>query len=544
MIEELNRYLALSGYLPHGYCISWSKPLVLTYVLSDVLIFLSYFSMPVALGYFAQRRRDFPYRWLLWMFAAFIMACGATHLMGAIVLWLPLYRIDAFLKAVTAFVSVVTAVMLWPLIPHALKLPSPDQLRRVNERLQGEIEERKRVEEALRLAKAAAEAGLQKERMLMAAIVESSADAIIGRTLDGVVTSWNRAAEQIFGYTTEEMVGQSMRLLFPPEHAEEEERLLNRIRRGEAVAPLETGRVRKDGSRVDVSINVSPIRDIEGRIAGASVIARDISDRKQAEEEIRKLNQELEQRVVERTAELQASNRELETFTYSVSHDLRQPLRTIDGFLGLLKKRIGAMLDDESRRYMATISDAALRMAALIDDLLSFSRSGRFEMTKAPVDLEALTQEVVRELEPATLGRIVEWHVGELPVVTGDHAMLRVVLGNLISNALKFTQPRERAEIEIGCQPGGEGEAIVFVRDNGVGFDMKYADKLFRVFERLHGVDEFKGSGIGLANVRRVVSRHGGRTWAEGKVDGGATFYFSLPHAASKETAHDDPVLS
>jgi light-regulated signal transduction histidine kinase (bacteriophytochrome) len=168
-------------------------------------------------------------------------------------------------------------------------------------------------------------------------------------------------------------------------------------------------------------------------------------------------------------------------------------------------------------------------MATLIDDLLSFSRSGRFEMSKAPVDLGALVQEVVRELEPPKEDRVVDWRIGELPLVIGDSAMLRVVLGHLISNALKFTQPRERAEIEIGSQPGREGEAVVFVRDNGVGFDMKYAGKLFGVFERLHGVDEFKGTGIGLANVRRVIGRHGGRTWAEGKVDGGATFYFSLP---------------
>jgi light-regulated signal transduction histidine kinase (bacteriophytochrome) len=190
------------------------------------------------------------------------------------------------------------------------------------------------------------------------------------------------------------------------------------------------------------------------------------------------------------------------------------------------------MLDDEGRRYMTTISEAALRMSRLIDDLLSFSRSGRFEMNWEPVDLGTLAQEVARELDPAAEGRVVEWRIGQLPVVSADHAMLRVVFGNLLSNALKFTQPRERAEIEVGCLPDQGDEIVIFVRDNGVGFDMQYAHKLFRVFERLHGMEEFEGTGIGLANVRRIINRHGGRTWAESKVDDGATFYFSLPQAA------------
>jgi light-regulated signal transduction histidine kinase (bacteriophytochrome) len=191
---------------------------------------------------------------------------------------------------------------------------------------------------------------------------------------------------------------------------------------------------------------------------------------------------------MKRTAELQSANRELETFTYSVSHDLRAPLRHIDGFLGLLKERIAPALDEESRRYMATISNAALRMAALIDDLLSFSRLGRFEMVSTQVDLGDLVREVIREFEPETKDRIVHWQLAEIPVVTGDRAMLRAVLVNLISNALKFTRTRAQAEIAIGCLPEHQKETVVFVRDNGVGFDMQYADKLFVVFERLHGV--------------------------------------------------------
>ena len=299
--------------------------------------------------------------------------------------------------------------------------------------------------------------------------------------------------------------------------------------RGEREYAPEFRIVRTDGSIRFIKADSQTFKGRDGkplRMIGTNI---DITERKRAEEEIRKLNQELEMRVVERTAELAAANKELETFSYSVSHDLRAPLRHIDGFLGLLKGRIESALDDESRRYMTTISDAALRMAALIDDLLSFSRTGRFEMNKSQVDLGALVREVIEEFEPEALGRVIDWRIATLPVVTGDRAMLRVALVNLISNALKFTRPRARAEVEIGWQANEAGEIIVFVRDNGVGFDMQYVDKLFGVFQRLHGVHEFDGTGIGLANVRRIISRHGGRTWAEGKVDGGATFYFSLP---------------
>jgi PAS domain S-box-containing protein len=345
---------------------------------------------------------------------------------------------------------------------------------------------------------------------------------------------WDDSMYQLYGIQREDFGGAYdawIRTIHPEDKAHTDGEIQAALRGEREYAP-EFRIIRMDGTIRHIKADSRTTRDQEGRplrMIGTNI---DITELKQAEMSIRTLNQELEQRVAERTSELQAANRELETFTYSVSHDLRQPLRHIDGFLGKLKKRLGQTLDDESQRYMATISAAALRMAVLIDDLLSFSRSGRFEMTKAPVDLGALAQEVVAELEPATQDRVVEWRIGELPVVIGDRAMLRVVLGNLISNALKFTQPRERAAIEIGCQQGSAGETIVFVRDNGVGFDMKYADKLFRVFERLHGVDEFKGTGIGLANVRRVIARHRGRTWADGKVDGGATFYFSLPQAA------------
>ncbi len=263
-------------------------------------------------------------------------------------------------------------------------------------------------------------------------------------------------------------------------------------------------------------------------------LAAEIEQRRAAEAAVRELNLELEQRVAQRTTELEAANEELEAFAYSASHDLRAPLRHIVGFLELLQKKTAGSLDAQAEHYVVTALEAGMRLGRLIDDLLAFSRMGRHEPTRGQVDLSALVRDVVKELEPETSSRSVRWSVGELPVVTGDGAMLRAALVNLVSNALKFTRPRPVAEIEIDRRPGPEAEQVIFVRDNGVGFDPAYAGKLFGVFARLHPEAEFEGNGIGLANVRRIVQRHGGRTWAEGAVDRGATFYLSLPQRARK----------
>ena len=292
--------------------------------------------------------------------------------------------------------------------------------------------------------------------------------------------------------------------------------------------------VHLDGSVRWVASRIFPVRNEAGELYRWASIMEDITERKRAEAEIRRLNQELEQRVVDRTAQLEAANKELEAFAYSVSHDLRAPLRHIDGFLELLQTKTSITWDAESQHYMANISDAAKRMGILIDDLLSFSRMGRSGMSKMPVDLTSLVHEVILDLTPETKNRNIRWYIDNLPTVIGDRAMLRVVLVNLISNALKFTRPRAQAKIEIGCTPSQSDQVVIFVRDNGVGFDMQYADKLFGVFQRLHRAEDFEGTGIGLANVRRIINRHGGRTWAESQVDHGATFYFSLPDKASE----------
>ena len=256
-------------------------------------------------------------------------------------------------------------------------------------------------------------------------------------------------------------------------------------------------------------------------------LENELEERRKAEDEILRLNGEAEVRL----EELTALNREIEAFSYSVSHDLRAPLRHVNGFVDLLMARSKDQLDEKSQRYLTVIADGAKQMGRLIDDLLSFSRMSRSEMAQTTVPLDALVREVLPEVQRDAQGREIEWSLGRLPEVKGDRAMLRIVITNLLSNAVKYTRATPHARIEVGARPGENGEAVLFVKDNGVGFDMKYADKLFGVFQRLHRAEEFEGTGIGLATVRRIIYRHGGKTWAEGAPGQGATFYVTIPTA-------------
>jgi len=538
--------------------------------------------------------------------------------------------------------------------------------------IRADITERKRAEEG-------------RERL--AAVVESSDDAIISKDMDGTITGWNTGAEKVFGYLSSEAVGKSMRMLMPPERIDEEREILTRITRGESVEHFETIRVRKDGKKIDIAATISPIRDSGGAIVGISKIARDVSARKQVEErlagqseelsrqteelirsrhaleaqtlmlqsvldsmqeglvaadeqgkfiiwnpaatkivgmgaanvppgewnahygvylpdgvtpfppeknplllaiqgeagtaemyvrnpdleagvwieasasplkskdglvrggviafrdvtqrraderEINKLNEELEARVIQRTAQLEAANHELEAFTYSVSHDLRAPLRHIGGFSKILIEDFGPAMDPEARRHLERIGDGAHRMGLLVDELLNLARVGRHALNLQVTTLNSSIEEVVSLLQPETEGRAVTWKIADLPSVECDPILIKQVFQNLLANALKFTRTRERAVIEIS-QRQENGEMIIAISDNGVGFNMKYKDKLFGVFQRLHRPEDFEGTGIGLATVQRIIHKHGGRAWAEGELDKGATFFFTLAAVSARE---------
>jgi PAS domain S-box-containing protein len=531
--------------------------------------------------------------------------------------------------------------------------------------IRADITERKRAEEA---------------REWLAAVIQSSDDAIIAKTLDGKITAWNPGAEKLFGYSSSEAVGKSMLTLLPPDRAKEESDILRRIGQGERVEHSETVRVRKDGEEIYVSTTISPVKDTRGTIVGASSIARDITERKlveqkaaglakelarQADElahsrqaleakslmlrsvldsmveglvavdeqgkfviwnpaaekiigrgaahlspeqwtahygiylpdtvtpfptedtpllramhgeastaamfvrnpelplgawieasaspvkdkdgvvrggvvafrditqcrederEIHRLNRELEERVAKRTAQLEIANHELEAFTYSVSHDLRAPLRHIGGFTRILVEEFGPALPAEVQKYLARIEGGARRMGQLVDELLNLTRVGRQALAVQMTGLSSVVEEVVTMLEPESQGRHVEWKIAALPSVECDPILIRQVFQNLIGNALKYSRPRSPAVIEIG-QSEKDGLPVIFVKDNGVGFSMKYADKLFGVFQRLHRPEEFEGTGVGLVTVQRILQKHGGHVWAEAELDRGATFYFTL----------------
>jgi PAS domain S-box-containing protein len=794
-------------YSPHGFCYLWDPKLMGLHVVSDILISLAYFTIPITLMILARRRRDMPFGWILGLFGTFIVACGLSHVLEVWNLWHTNYWLEGVVKAITAVASIATAILVASALPRLIALPGISQWAEANSVLEAEAKVRRESEERLR----AQEAHLRG----LAELVELTHDAIFVRDLDSKILFWNPAAERLYGWSKDEAIGavshELLHTKFPVSVSEVEAQVvqqgwwegelthtrrdgqvcvvssrwaLRRDANGEPVSMLESNRdisarlkeerkfrgllesapdpmvivdgqgiIRlvnaramnvfgytreelvgqkveiivperfhqrhvlqreqyskcpaqramgedielygrhKDGREFPVEVSLSPletgegvlissaIRDVSDRVRiqaylrdanqyleqrvqsrteelananselnirqesmelaqrvaqigtfeldGATgniirtsgleavyglkegtfpktregwratihhedrehaksvldaaiashstyfdewrivhadgrvrwILAQgqlfyddqgqfrrlvganlDISDRKNKENEVNALNASLELRVDERTRELSFANKELESFSYSVSHDLRAPLRHIDGFATILSEEYGAGLPEEARSYLVRIIKSATDMGKLIDSLIKLAHLGRRELTRQQVNFGELVKAVIGDLPQAAASRDVEWRIEALPTANCDPDLLRVVLTNLLSNALKFTGRRDVAVIEVGTV-AKNGELAYFVKDNGVGFDPRYADKLFGVFQRLHAQEKFEGTGIGLATVQRVIHRHGGRIWAESAPDGGATFFFTLEPTRNalerQETAND-----
>ncbi len=404
------------------------------------------------------------------------------------------------------------------LLISAVLIAVTRQMRMAQRRFKRESVERAKAEEELRKR---------------AQLIDLAPAGTIVRKLEGTIVFWSDGAERLYGWTRGEAIGRRTHDLLQTEFPEDLQKIVASLQRGGKWSG-ELRHKTKDGRTVIVESHWLGQLGPGGQVLELLESNIDITGRKLAEEGLRKLTDELELRVQQRTADLTAANKELEAFGYSVSHDLRAPLRHIDSFVKLLQKNAGPSLDEQNQRHLRIVMDAVGRMGLLIDDLLTLSRLGRTPMQERRVPLMQMVEEARQELAPATSGRTIEWQVKPLPEIKGDPTLLRSVITNLLSNAIKYTRRVPVARIEVGSQTH-DGQVICYVRDNGAGFDMRFADKLFGVFQRLHTAHEFEGTGIGLASVRRAIQRHGGRTWAEGEVGKGATFYFSLPVSRLKE---------
>lgn len=641
-MDFLRQLFSSGDYMPHGYCYLWNHGLVWLHVLSDSLIALAYFAIPIALIQILRKRKDLPFNWMFLCFGIFLVACGSTHAMEVWNLWHASYWLAGVIKAITAIASVLTAVLLFKLLPSALALPGTRGLETANRVLQSQICVQHEVELALRQS----EARLREQPDLL----DLAHDAILVRDLQDRVVFWNRGAEDLYGWRREEALGKVIHTLLQTRYpkpreeiqaaliergswegelqhqssvgtwitvasrwavragddgqpvgileinrdismrkqAEEELRASDEKFRGlleaapdamvivdrggrivlvnarteslfgyqrneligkpvEILVPVQFRTVhqghrvnysnsplarpmgagldicarKKDGAEVPVEISLSPLQTGEGTLILSAI--RDVTERRRVAGEVNALNELLENRV----AELREANREIESFSYSVSHDLRAPLRQVDGFAKILLEEHARQLDDSARHCLQRVADGAQKMGRLVDDLLDLSRLGRQNLNRRSVDLNAIIQSVRELLRPEVRGRAIEWRIMSLPIVECDPGLLKLVFTNLLSNAVKFTRPRAQAVIEVGVE-SENGLIAIYVRDNGVGFDPQYAEKLFGVFQRLHRQEDFEGTGIGLATVQRIVQKHRGRIWAEGRPDGGATFYFTL----------------
>ena len=511
-----------ADFMSHGHCYLWRPEVAWLHVVSDLLIALAYYFIPFAILFIVRKRRDFAYPWMLLLFGIFILACGTTHLMSVWVVWHPVYRLDGIIKAITAAASVPTAILLMRIAPSIVKLPSAEELRMMNDKLEREIEERKLAEGKVRELNAELERRVEQRttelelsnrklrasELRLKAILDTAPLLVFIKDRDWKYVFGNRHFFQVFGKAPEDVVGRTDFDLWTRELAES-------YRNSDAdvfntLAPIEREEKAIYGNATHTYMSVKfPLLDENGAAYAMCGISTDITERKRAEQSLRQYNQELEQ------------------FAFIAAHDLQEPLRSVKSYTQLLAKRYKGALDSDADDYIHFVTTGVDRMVTLIRGLQSYTTvTHRHESALETVDISTVVQDTLRDLQSVIQENNASITVGFLPKLCAHAGQLSHVFQNLISNSLKY-RSEAVPHIEIyGEQRSGECEYVV--KDNGIGFDMRYADRIFGVFKRLHG-HEYPGAGIGLAIVKKIVDLHEGRVWVVSEMGKGSEFHFALP---------------
>lgn len=527
----MNKYYAgylsdlfANDFMPHGHCYRWLPDVLWPNVIGDGFTVLAYFIIPFLLIMYVRKRPELEMRGIFLAFAAFIISCGVTHLLAIVSVWNPIYRAEGLAKVTTAIASMGTVGMLGYYFRDALKIPFPKQFRLVELKLKDEVIERQ---------KAQIRAEHQRTQMEMLIKHTPAAVAMFDKDMRYLMAS-DRWYSDYGLDRNRRIIGRSHYEVFPEIEGMDDWKVIHqKCLQGTTVRRDQEKFTRANGDETYIRYEVRPWYDSDSEIGGIIMFTEVITEKVLAEKALQELNQRLEEKVAERTQELEKANEELESFSYTVSHDLRSPLRSIQGFAEVLEKHHGQELKQEGGRWLGIIRESAERMDDLIADLLDYSRAGKSTLNIKELDMDNLVNDVWQEVLAGYADRQVTFEKGDLGTINSDETSIYQVWTNLLSNALKYSSNKEKISIEVGCTDKGD-HIEYFVKDNGSGFDQAHADKLFIAFQRLHTDDEFEGTGIGLATTQRIIDRLGGTIWAQGVIEEGAKFYFTLP----KKTAY------